>query len=89
MNTQGKPTQSVVETLLVCRQYCGLRIKVQVFPKELEFLRHIISSEGVKPNEECIKSIQEAPRPVKAGVTVIFGVNNIQCKVCTFLVPAT
>ena len=30
----------------------------------MEFLGHIISSEGVKPTEERIKSIQEAPRPV-------------------------
>ena len=48
-------------------RYYGLRLKkskCKFFQKELEFLGHIISSEGVKPTEERIKSIQEAPRPV-------------------------
>ena len=30
----------------------------------MDFLGHIISSEGIKPTEEHVKSIQDAPRPV-------------------------
>ena len=44
---------------------CDLRNQnAKFFQKELEFLRHICSSEGVKPTEEYIKSMQEAPCPV-------------------------
>ena len=38
--------------------------KCKFFQKELEFLGHIISSEGIKPTKERVKSVQEAPRPV-------------------------
>ena len=68
--------------------YYGLRLKkskCKFFQKELEFLGHIISSKGIKPTEECIKSIQEAPHSVNKQELVIFGVNDIQYKAVPFL----
>ena len=47
------------------REY-GLHLKKSkclFFQKELEFLGHLISKDGVKPTESRIKSIQEAPPP--------------------------
>ena len=47
-------------------QAYGLRLKktkCQFFAKELEFLGHRISPEGVKPTTDHVKSLQEAPSP--------------------------
>ena len=47
------------------REY-GLHLKKSkclFFQKELEFLGHLISKDGVKPTESRIKSIREAPPP--------------------------
>ena len=48
------------------REY-GLHLKKSkclFFQKELEFLGHLISKDGVKPTESRIKNVQEAP-PLK------------------------
>ena len=47
------------------REY-GLHLKKSkylFFQKELEFLGHLISKDGVKPTESRIKNVQEAPPP--------------------------
>ena len=47
-------------------QEYGLKLKTskcQFFARELEFLGHRLSPDGVKPTEDRVKSLQEAPAP--------------------------
>ena len=47
-------------------QEYGLKLKkskCQFFARELEFLGHRLSPDGVKPTEDRVKSLQEAPAP--------------------------
>ena len=57
------------------REY-GLHLKKSkclFFQKELEFLGHLISKNGVKPTESQIKNVQEAPPPKKqARIAILF-----------------
>ena len=65
-HTRNQHKENLQEVLTQIRQY-GLRLKkskCKFFQKELEFLGHIISSEGIRPTEERVKSVQDAPRPV-------------------------
>ena len=65
-HTREEHKENLHKVLSRLRQY-GLRLKkskCKFFQKELEFLGHIISSEGIKPTEERVRSIQDAPRPV-------------------------
>ena len=65
-HTRDEHKENLCNILARISQY-GLRqkkSKCKFFQKELEFLGHVISSEGIRPTTERIKSIQDAPRPV-------------------------
>ena len=65
-HTRDEHKENLHKVLTRLRQY-GLRLKkskCKFFQKELEFLGHVISNEGIKPTTERVKSIQDAPRPV-------------------------
>ena len=54
--------------------------KCQFFARELKFLGHKLSPDGVKPTEDRVKSLQEAPAPYQqTGAAVVFRYVNIQC----------
>ena len=57
-HTRDEHKENLRNVLARIRQY-GLRLKkskCKFFQKELEFLGHIISSEGIRPTAERIKS---------------------------------
>ena len=65
-HTRDEHKENLHKVLTRLRQY-GLQLKkskCKFFQKELEFLGHVISNEGIKPTTECVKSIQDAPCPV-------------------------
>ena len=65
-HTRDEHKENLHKVLTRLRRY-GLRLKkskCKFFQKELEFLGHVISNEGIKPTTECVKSIQDAPCPV-------------------------
>jgi len=80
-----KHLQSVFDQL---RQY-GLhvkRFKCQFFQKQLEFLGHSITSDGIKPTEERIRSIKKAPPPVnKQELRTFLGMMTYNAKFLPFL----
>ena len=64
-HTRAEHANNLRAVLQRIREY-GLRLKkskCQFFTKELEFLGHIISPEGVKPTKSHVTSILEAPTP--------------------------
>ena len=63
--TREEHTKNLRAVLQRIREY-GLRLKkskCQFFMRELEFLGHSITPEGVKPTKSRVKSILEAPAP--------------------------
>ena len=64
-HTRAEHANNLRAVLQRIREY-GLRLKkskCQFFTKELEFLEHVISPEGVKPTKSHVTSILEAPTP--------------------------
>lgn len=43
-----------------------------VYEKETEFLGHIVTTEGIKPNPNKIKAIQKFPLPKTTKKKIIF-----------------
>ena len=41
----------------------GLKLKCKLFAREVEFLGHVISSEGIKTDPKKTKAVQEWPKP--------------------------
>ena len=58
--------ESNLKQVLNRLQQYGLRLnksKYHFFQRELEFLGHIVSCDGIRPTDSRIKAIQEAPAP--------------------------
>ena len=63
--------------VLKCLKEAGLKVKIskcQFAQNSVKFLGHIISAEGVRPNPEKVKSIEDFPSPKNADeVKVVLG----------------
>jgi len=63
--TREEHTRNLYNVLDRLRQ-AGLRLKrskCMFFQKSLEYLGHVISKEGIRPTDERVKSVLEAPAP--------------------------
>ena len=55
-----------IEKVLKCLKAAGLKVKIskcQFAQTEVKYLGHIVSADGVRPNPEKVKSIEEFPSP--------------------------
>ena len=73
----------LMEQILKALQAAGLTIKpskIHFGPKEVKYLGHILSHEGIRLGEDQIKSIVDLPKPKKYQRT---SVNTRHDKFCT------
>lgn len=65
----NKTVEAHVETLIKifeCLRRNGLKLKIEkttLFAKEIKYLGHVMSENGVKPNEENVETVKNFPRP--------------------------
>ena len=69
-----------VEEVLQRLQFAGLKLKpekCQLFQTEVDFLGHLVSAQGIKPNPHNVSKIQQWPIPTNVtGVRQILGLGN-------------